>query len=65
MEMHAKARRSLVAARPIPQGTVIDRSMIAIKRPGLGIRPKFVDLVVGRTAKVDIAEDVVLTWEML
>jgi sialic acid synthase SpsE len=65
MEMHEKARRSLVAARSIPRGTTIDRSMIAIKRPGFGIRPKFVDLVVGRVAKVDIAEDVVLTWEMV
>jgi sialic acid synthase SpsE len=65
MEMHDKARRSLVAARAIPRGTVIDRSMIAIKRPGFGIRPKFIDLVVGRTARVDVAEDAVLTWDML
>ena len=64
-EMHLKARRSLIAARPIPRGTRIERSMIAIKRPGSGIRPKFVDLVVGRVASVDIEEDAVLTWEML
>jgi len=64
-EMHQKARRSLIAARAIPRGTAIERSMIAIKRPGFGIRPKFVDLVVGRVAKVDIEEDTVLTWEML
>jgi N,N'-diacetyllegionaminate synthase len=64
-EMHQKARRSLVAARDIPRGATIERSMIAIKRPGFGIRPKFADLVVGRVAKVDIEEDTVLTWEML
>lgn len=64
-EMHRKARRSLVAARGIPRGTRIERSMIAIKRPGSGIRPKFVELVVGRVARVDIEEDAVLTWEML
>jgi len=64
-EMHEKARRSLVAARAIPRGTAIDRSMIAIKRPGFGIRPKFIDLVLGRVAKVDIVEDAVLTWDML
>jgi len=64
-EMHEKARRSLIAARAIPRGTTIDPSMIAIKRPGYGIRPKFADLVVGRVAKVDIPEDAVLTWEML
>ena len=65
IEMHQKARRSLVAARDIPRGTSIDRSMIAIKRPGHGIRPKLVDLVVGRVAKVDIEEDTVLTWDLL
>jgi N,N'-diacetyllegionaminate synthase len=64
-EMHEKARRSLVAARAIPRGATIERSMITIKRPGFGIRPKFVDLVVGRVAKVDIEEDAVLTWGML
>jgi len=64
-EMHQKARRSLIAARAIPRGARIERAMITIKRPGFGIRPKFVDLVVGRIAKVDIEEDTVLTWEML
>lgn len=64
-EMHQKGRRSLIAARTIPRGTTIDRSMIAVKRPGFGIRPKFVDLVVGRVARIDIEEDTVLTWEML
>jgi sialic acid synthase SpsE len=64
-EMYQKGRRSLIAARAIPRGTRIERSMIIIKRPGFGIRPKFVDLVVGRVARVDIEEDAVLTWEML
>jgi N,N'-diacetyllegionaminate synthase len=64
-EMHQKARRSLIAARAIPKGTRIERDMIAIKRPGFGIRPKLIDLVVGRVAKVDIEEDAVLTWDLL
>lgn len=64
-EMHQKARRSLVASRAIARGVVIDRSMIAIKRPGYGIRPKLIDLLVGRVAKVDIEEDAVLTWDLV
>ncbi len=64
-EMHEKARRSLIAARRIPKGTRIERDMIVIKRPGYGIRPKLIDLVIGRVAKVDIDEDTVLTWEMV
>jgi sialic acid synthase SpsE len=65
VEMHQKARRSLVAARAIPRGARIERDMLAIKRPGFGIKPKYLDLVVGRVATVDIGEDEVLTWEMV
>jgi sialic acid synthase SpsE len=64
-EMHQKARRSLVAARAIPRGTRIEPSMITVKRPGFGIKPKYFDLVVGRVAKTDIEEDTVLTWELV
>jgi len=59
------ARRSLTAHVDIPAGTVIERSMIEIKRPGLGIEPRFVDMVVGRTATRDIVADTQLTWDMI
>ncbi len=39
--------------------------MIVVKRPGSGTRPSFLDLVLGRVARVDSPEDTVLTWEML
>ena len=45
--------------------TVITRDMLTVKRPGFGIKPKLLDLVIGRVASVDIEEDTVLTWEML
>jgi len=63
--MHQKARRSLVAARAIPKGAHIERDMLTIKRPGFGIKPKYLDLLVGRVTKVAIEEDTVLTWEMV
>ena len=65
LEMHEKGRRSLVAARAIPKGTRIERDMVTTKRPGFGIKPKFLDLVVGRVARTDIEEDTVLTWDVL
>jgi sialic acid synthase SpsE len=65
VEMHQKARRSLVAARAIARGTRIETGMLTIKRPGFGLKPKHKALVVGRTARVDIDEDTVLTWDML
>ncbi|MGQ0825053.1 MAG: N-acetylneuraminate synthase family protein [Actinomycetota bacterium] len=65
VEMYAKARRSVVAACAIPAGTTVGREMLTVKRPGFGIKPKFIDALVGRVARVDIDEDEILTWEML
>ena len=39
--------------------------MLTVKRPGFGIAPKHLELVVGRTARVDIEEDDIVTWEMV
>jgi len=62
-EMYEKGRRSLIATRDIPKGTKITRDMIVIKRPGFGIKPKFLNKVVGKTAKKDIKEEQWITWE--
>jgi N,N'-diacetyllegionaminate synthase len=64
-EMYRLARRSVVAAVAIPAGTAITAEMLTTKRPGYGIRPKDIDLLVGRVARVDIEEDDVVTWEMI
>jgi N,N'-diacetyllegionaminate synthase len=64
-EMYRLGRRSIIAARDIPEGTVITREMLTVKRPGFGIRPKHIDIVVGRTARVDIELDDVITWDMV
>jgi sialic acid synthase SpsE len=64
-EMYALARRSLIVTRDLPAGTVLEADMITVKRPGFGIAPKHLDLVLGRTLKVDVEDDDVLTWEMV
>jgi sialic acid synthase SpsE len=58
------ARRSLVAATDIEAGTKITKEMLTWKRPGTGISPKNIELVIGRKALVDIKEDDILTWEL-
>ena len=58
-------KRSLVATKDIPAGTVITADMLTRKRPGTGIKPKFLDTVIGRTARVDIKEDTTITWDMV
>ncbi len=64
-EMFTLGRRSLVATRDIPTGTVITAEMLVAKRPGYGIAPKHIELVIGRRAASDIESDDVITWEML
>jgi sialic acid synthase SpsE len=64
-EMYRLARRSIVAAAAIPTGSTIAREQLTVKRPGFGIAPKHMDLVVGRTARVDIEEDDIVTWDMV
>ena len=64
-EMYAKARRSVVAATRIPQGATITAEMLTVKRPGFGVKPKFIELLVGRIARRDIDEDDIVTWDMV
>jgi sialic acid synthase SpsE len=64
-EMYRLARRSVVAAVDIPAGTLVGAEMLTTKRPGYGIRPKDINLLVGRVARVDIEADDVLTWDMV
>ncbi|MET3292094.1 UNVERIFIED_CONTAM: sialic acid synthase SpsE [Brevibacillus sp. OAP136] len=64
-EMALKGRRSIIAATDIIQGMVITKDMLNVKRPGTGIPPKFLDLVVGRVAQQDIREDEPIGWHMI
>jgi len=64
-EMFEKGRRSIHAACHIPKGTTITREMLTLKRPGFGIKPKNIEMVIGRIAKVDIEEDDAVRWEMI
>jgi N,N'-diacetyllegionaminate synthase len=64
-EMYPLGRRSVVATSDIPAGTTITREMLTTKRPGYGIKPKDIDRLVGRPARVDIEFDDVITWNMV
>jgi len=59
------ARRSLVSSVEIKQGEVIRKEHLTFKRPAHGISPKCIADVVGKKAIDNIAEDVVLKWELL
>lgn len=57
------ARRSIFAAVTIPEGTVIREEMLACKRPGKGISPKFYDEVVGRRVSRSFQAGEILDWK--
>lgn len=60
-----EARRSLVLTRDMRAGEVIHETDIIAKRPGTGISPKYMDVVIGKQIKIDLGEDSVLTWDFL
>jgi len=65
MEFYKNARRSILSARNISKGEVIQDHDIVIKRPGYGIHPSMIDFVIGRTAKTNIETDCPITWDMI
>lgn len=56
-------RRCLYAKKYIPAGKVIDVDDIDVLRPALGIPPKFKNLVIGKTSKINIEAGQPLFWE--
>lgn len=58
-------RKSVVLARAIRAGERLARADLAIKRPGMGIAPRFYEQVIGRAVRSDMEADAVLTWDDL
>lgn len=65
-ELNTKAtvRRSIVAKVDISKNTVITEKIVIFKRPGIGIPPKDIDKILGKTILVDIKKDGLITKEM-
>lgn len=58
-------RRSLVCAKAIKAGEIIKTDNLTVKRPGIGIKPKYYDHVLGMKAKCDIKVEDLLDWKNL
>lgn len=56
-----EARRSLVLARDMKAGEIIQKEDIMPKRPGTGISPKYTNVVIGRKVLRNLKEDPILT----
>ncbi|KUO75973.1 MAG: N-acetylneuraminate synthase [Clostridia bacterium BRH_c25] len=56
-ETRTLARKSIVAVRDISTSEVINIDMLTCKRPGSGLAPKYIDMIVGKIAKRSISAD--------
>ncbi|MBU4190394.1 MAG: N-acetylneuraminate synthase family protein, partial [Candidatus Thermoplasmatota archaeon] len=65
MEVQKVARKSIVARVNIQKGSIITRGMLAIKRPGTGLVPKYYYKIVGKKAKKNIKENKLMDWDMV
>ena len=64
-EVASVARKSIVAAKDISEGSRLSSEMLALKRPGTGLPPTMCSTLVGRTAKHDIPAGAMLTFDMI
>ena len=61
----AVARKSLVAAKDIPAGTVLTEDLVCVRRPGTGLPPGMLPYVLGRKARTRIEAGALIGWETL
>lgn len=64
-EQHGRAyaTRSLVARRAVESGSRLKRDDLKIVRPGTGLAPSYIDVVVGMDLKRSLELNDVLTWK--
>lgn len=60
-----KHRRSLYISADLAAGTVLTTENLRAIRPGLGLAPKYLELVLGRQVKADVQRGTALSWDLL
>lgn len=58
-------KRSIYIVQDIKKGEVLTEENIRIIRPGGGLAPKFIDIVLGKAANVDLKRGMPLTWDLI
>lgn len=58
-------RRSLYVVQDMKAGEVLTRDNVRAIRPGLGLPPKYLDMVLGMTVKLNTCVGTPLTWNIL
>ncbi|MCM3024006.1 pseudaminic acid synthase [Heyndrickxia ginsengihumi] len=60
-----KFRRSIYATADIKKGDIITNQNIRVVRPGFGLQPKYLDVILGKKAKTTISAGTPITWDLL
>jgi N-acetylneuraminate synthase len=58
-------RRSLFVVKDISAGETFSRENVRSIRPGYGLHPRFLDIVLGKQAKCDVKQGTPLTWDLI
>lgn len=58
-------RRSLYVVQDMKKGDVLTKDNVRSIRPGLGLAPKYYEMVLGRKVKCDVLRGTALSWEIV
>lgn len=58
-------RRSLYIVKPLKAGDVLTRENLRAIRPGLGLSPKYLDIVMGKKINSDVTRGTPLQWSLI
>ena len=61
----AKSRRSLYVVKDMSAGEVFTKENLKTIRPGLGLSPKYYDILLGKKVKKDVKKGTPVDWELL
>lgn len=59
-----KFRRSLYIAKDLKAGEQLTSESLRIVRPGMGLSPKYFDLLLGKTVRQDVPKGTPVSWEL-
>jgi len=59
------ARRSIVAKASITKGCVFTKENLKLSRPGNGLHPRYLKMLLGRKAGINVEKEELIRWEMV
>ncbi|WP_077624242.1 pseudaminic acid synthase [Sediminibacillus massiliensis] len=64
-EASKKYRRSLYIVKDMKKGETLSKENVRIIRPGLGLPPKYYDILLGKSVSKDIKKGTPVTWDIV